>query len=65
MLLEVVSGEEHHGHLAHLEEEHARVAALASRQFLFHPVQDVGAILKPDGEAEDDQQGPDCSHSAR
>ena len=65
MLLEVCSGEEHHGHLAHLEEEHARVAALAPRQLLFHPVQDVGPILESDGEAKDDQQRPDCSHPAR
>ena len=64
MLLEVGSGEEHHGHLAHLEEEHPRVAALAPRQLLFHPVQDVGPVLEADGEAEDDEQGPDCSHPA-
>ena len=64
MLLEVGSREEHDGHFAHFEEEHARVAALAPRQLLFHPVQDVGAILEADGEPEDDEQSPDCSHSA-
>ena len=65
MLLEVGSREEHDRHLTHLEEEHARVAALASCQLLFHPVQDVGPILESDGEAKDDQQRPDCSHPAR
>ena len=65
MLLEVRSGEQHHRHLAHLEEEHPRVAALAPGQLLLHPVQDVDAILQPDREAEDDQQGPDGGHSAR
>ena len=41
------------------------MATLAPCQLLFDTVQDVGAILESDGEAEDDKQGPDCSHPAR
>ena len=37
--LEVGPGEENHGHLAHLEEEHARVAAPTMRQVLLDPAQ--------------------------
>ena len=65
VLLEVASGEEHHSHLTHLEEEHAGVTALAPGQLLLHAVQDVRAVLQPDGEPEDDQQGPDGSDPTR